>query len=80
VTTAYFTVRRTDENGIQSEEENFGERYSQPVKSISEDRLDIMGGLTLNLSENLKVSIIADPEINPHWQMAQWWLKFQFKL
>jgi len=80
VTTAYFTVRRTNENGVQSEEENFGERYSQPVKSISEDRLDIMGGLTLNLSENLKVSMIADPEINPHWHMAQWWLKFQFRL
>lgn len=82
-TTAYFTKRERNENGQVTSETNFGERYTQPKETITEDFTKIIAGVNVNLSNVLSIKLLVDPEFdNPDtfFRLAQWWLGFTAKL
>jgi hypothetical protein len=82
-TTAYFTKRERNENGQITLETNFGERYTQPKETITEDFTKIIAGLNVNISKSFKINLLVDPEFdnpNTFFRLAQWWLGFTAKL
>lgn len=76
-TTAYFERRYRNENGVISEENNFGERYIQPTERISENFFDVLAGFNLNITKEFGMQLLLDPEIDPDLRVAQWWLAFR---
>lgn len=82
-TTAYFNKRQKNDNGVISNETNFGERYTQPKQTITEDFTKLMAGLNVSLSKAFKINLLVDPEFdNPNTvlRLAQWWIGFTAKL
>jgi len=79
-TTAYFTTRYKNDNGQIEEEHNFGERYSQPARHISEDTTDLISGLTVHVSPAFTINLLVNPSFNSDGLLAQWWLGFRAKL
>ncbi len=79
-TTAYFSTRYKNDNGQIEEEHNFGERYTQPKRSISEDTTDLIGGLTVRVSPNFTINFLVNPSFDADGLLAQWWLGFRMKL
>jgi hypothetical protein len=77
ITTAYFHERKSIENGIEKVDKNFGERYFQPDRGITEDHTDLIAQLEANLSSSLKISLLLDPEFEDEFRIAQWWLSFR---
>ncbi|MBU1095229.1 MAG: hypothetical protein KKB34_02005 [Bacteroidetes bacterium] len=77
VTTAIFSNRTRIENGIKKEENNFGERYTQPDERLTEDYFDIINSFHINISDQLKVELIMDPEFENTFRIEQWWLSFK---
>ena len=75
-TTAYFDYRDQHENGVKTREENFGERYRQPVSNISENTTDIFAGLTVTISDQLKIRLLVDPDWEESPKFKQWHLSF----
>ncbi len=75
-TTAYFKKRLRIENGSEKQENNFGERYTQPTEKITEDFFDVMTGFHINLSPDFTARLILDPEFEGTFRIAQWWLSF----
>lgn len=82
-TTSYFTKRERNENGQITSESNFGERYTQPTETITEDFTKIMAGMSVSISKALSIKLLVDPEFdNPttFLRLAQWWLGITAKL
>jgi len=77
VTTAYFKVRDKKDNGDTKNETNFGERYTEPTSTISEDKIAFLSGLAINISPKFQINIMASPEFVPEWRVMQWWLGFR---
>lgn len=79
-TTAYFTQRRKVENGVVKNETNFGERYSEPDKSYTEDYSQLFAGVELSFSKIFKVRLLMEPELVEGLRVNQWWLGFETRL
>lgn len=79
-TTAYFTSRKRNEQGVIKEEKNFGERYKQPTETISETDTDIAGGVDINVSPQLQINLLLDPEFQNGLGISQWWVGFRAAL
>ena len=79
-TTAYFTVRRKEHNGTVDEETYFGERYREPDRTFSENYVQVLCGLDVDVSEHFKVRMLVDPEAEPDLHVAEWWLAFELSL
>jgi hypothetical protein len=77
VTTAYFKVRDKNDNGEVKYETNFGERYTEPVRTISEDTIAFLSGVFIRISPKFQINIMANPQFVPNWEVAQWWLGFK---
>ncbi|MCP4569756.1 MAG: hypothetical protein GY841_19420 [FCB group bacterium] len=78
VTTAYFTLRRSDSNGDVESESFFGERYTQPEEKITEDETVFMTSFDLTVSEQFNIRLMVNPEIEDDFRVAEWWLSFQY--
>ncbi len=76
-TTAIFNKREREDNGIVKVETNFGERYTSPRKRITEDHTDVLVSFKANLSQELQVNFLINPDFEDHFRVAQWWLSFR---
>ena len=76
-TTAYFTSRKRNENGVIKEENNFGERYNPASDKYTDNDTDVFLKLNANISEELKVNLLIDPEFQHLLRISQWWLSFE---
>jgi hypothetical protein len=79
-TTAIFKKRERNDNGTISVETNFGERYTQPDKNITEDFTKLFASFDLSISHAFKVRLILDPEFEHEFRLAQWWLGVETRL
>jgi hypothetical protein len=79
-TTAWFTRRMTNDNGKIETETNFGERYTEPRQILTDNTTDFIAGLKIDLSPTFGVNLLVDPQIEPEWRVAQWWLGFKLGL
>lgn len=77
ITTAYFDLREKNENGEIKRETNFGERYTQPAKKITEDFTKIFASFDASISDAFKVRMMFDPEFEHQFRISQWWLSFE---
>jgi hypothetical protein len=79
-TLAVFTNRTNNRNGDTQTETNFGERYTQPDEKFTDNMTEFMAGLSINITPKLKVNILVEPDTEPEWRVAQWWLAFRASL
>ncbi|MFH1196982.1 MAG: hypothetical protein V1720_14895 [bacterium] len=75
-TTAYYNIKKTNNNGVIEEKRNFGERYKMPTERISDDATRFFGGVELNITDAVKTKIMFEPEFENEFRIAQWWLSF----
>ncbi|MCU7491736.1 MAG: hypothetical protein HF300_05795 [Ignavibacteria bacterium] len=80
VTVAYFNSRERNENGVNGKETNFGERYTEPAKKLTENTTDFITKFDLNISPDLKINLLLDPDYEGAFHLAQWWLSFEANL
>jgi len=80
ITIAYFDFREKNDNDRIVREYNFGERYTQPTKKITEDFTKIFTSFDVSISPAFKVRMILDPEFEYEFRIAQWWLSFEAKI
>jgi len=76
-TVAYFKEREEDDNGEYEYNTNFGERWAEPDRIISEDTIAFLTGLNIKISPKFQINIMASPEFEPQWRVSQWWLGFR---
>lgn len=76
-TTAYFTSRKQNENGVIKEEKNFGERYSPANEKFTDNETDMFFKLNARISKEFKVNLLIDPEFKHLLRVSQWWLSFE---
>jgi hypothetical protein len=79
-TTAYFTERSRTENGTIKTESDFGERYTLPVRRITEEHTALLSSAEVILSPQFQVRLSLDPETEDVLKINQWWLSFQLQL
>jgi hypothetical protein len=79
-TTAYFSRREITEDGETRTETNFGERYTQPRRKISEDKTDFIAGFEAAISKQFRINLLLDPSFKDEFNIAQWWLSFRANL
>lgn len=79
-TVARFKKREINQNGEIEKNENFAERYTSPRETITENLTDFITGLELRLSPDFNIRLLVDPENDPDWRVAQWWLGFNMSL
>jgi len=75
-TIAYFNYREENDSGVYNIEEDFGERYRQPLSNISETTTDVFAGVTVKISDKLKIRLLVDPEWDDAPKFSQWHLSF----
>jgi hypothetical protein len=80
VTTAYIKERREKTGSEERIRTNFGERYFQPDRGITEDHTDLVTQIEARPSESLKINLLLDPEFEDTFRIAQWWLSFRASL
>ncbi|GAB4373917.1 MAG: hypothetical protein Kow0042_18130 [Calditrichia bacterium] len=80
VTTAYFQIRKRVEDGEVKSEMNFGERYREPVRKLTEDYTDLITQFRVNVSPQFGIELLLDPELEENFRVAQWWLSFRANL
>ncbi|MEW6702883.1 MAG: hypothetical protein AB1298_09205 [Bacteroidota bacterium] len=76
-TTAYFTSRKRNEDGVIKEEKNFGERYSPADEKYTDNETDMFLKLIANISKEFRVNLLVDPEFKNLLRVSQWWLSFE---
>ncbi len=78
-TTAFFKKRIEQKNGddVAQITTNFGERWSEPDRIISEDETAFLSGLRINISPKFQIIVTASPSFEPVLHMAQWQLGFR---
>ena len=78
-TTAYFKKRIEQKNGEEVAQitTNFGERWTEPNRIISEDEIAFLSGLTIAVSPKFRITVTASPSFEPVLHMAQWQLGFR---
>lgn len=79
-TYAIFKTRRRLEDGELRTETNFGERYREPNRKLSEDFTDVIIQFETTISSQFKVHLLLDPEFKDNFRIAQWWLGFKTNL
>ena len=79
-TTALFARRTKNENGTIKDEQNFGERYTQPEQKFTDNQTAFVAGMGVQLTPRFKINILVDPQNEPEWRIAQWWLSFRATL
>ena len=79
-TIAYFNRRERINNDEMNEETNFGERYTQPDKKITEDFTDVILKFDVAVSPEFKINLLLDPDFDNEFRVVQWWLSFGARL
>lgn len=79
-TIAYFRVRQRFENDSLKTETNFGERYKEPTQKITEEFTDVIGKFAVQITPQVNIHLLIDPEFEDEFRIAQWWLGFQIHL
>lgn len=80
MTLAIFKSRERNENGTVKQETNFGERYLEPTKKITENTTDLITRFDINITPDLKINLLLDPDFESKFHFAQWWLSFEANL
>jgi len=75
-TLATFARRRVAENGTVNEEEDFGERYSEPTVKATDDYTALLASAEYILSPQFKIRLMVEPQTEDKLRIAQWWLSF----
>lgn len=79
-TLALFDLRqKTDLNGTETEQ-NFGERYTQPTRSFTEEFTDVIANIEVALTPRFRINLLLDPDFRNDFRVAQWWLGFRTSL
>ncbi len=76
ITTAQISTRQKVSNGVETNESNIIEKYRQPDKRITEDKFDIIASFHGNITDELKVRLILNPDFDNEFSIEQWWLSF----
>jgi len=76
-TIAYFQIRERTEYDSTKAETNFGERYKEPDKILTEEFTDIISKFTVRVSPDFQIHLLIDPEFQHTFRVAQWWIGFQ---
>jgi hypothetical protein len=79
-TIAYFRLRQRVENNSVKSETNFGERYKESTQKITEDFTDLIGRFAVQVTPQIRIQLLVDPEFEDEFRIAQWWLGFQAHL
>jgi hypothetical protein len=79
-TIALFSDRTENQNGNITTDKGFGERYTQPDRKFTDNLTEFMAGFSVDISPKLNVNILVEPDTEPEWRIAQWWLSFRAKL
>ena len=79
-TTAYFAIRERTQDGTTKTETDFGERYTQSDRKITEDRTAVLASVEILLSPQFQVRLMLDPETESEFKINQWWLSFQLQM
>lgn len=76
ITTAHIKNRFRVSNGNETVESNIYERYRQPDKRITEDKFDFIAAVNGNITDELQLRLILNPEFEDGLSLDQWWLSF----
>ncbi len=76
-TTAIFARRERVDDGQTKVETNFGERYTEPRRRITEDHTDLITSFEVAVSPDLKINLLVEPDFDDRFRVAQWWLGFR---
>lgn len=79
-TDVYLFSRKNNDDGIIKEEKNFIERYTEPTDTYTEDYTDVFTKFNVNVTEQLQVNLLINPEFEDTFRIAQWWLSFRANL
>jgi hypothetical protein len=79
-TIAYCRVRQRVENDSVKTDSNFAERYKEPTHKITEEFTDIIGKFVVQITPQIRIHLLVDPEFEDEFRIAQWWLGFQANL
>ncbi|MCW8849542.1 MAG: hypothetical protein OQJ81_06125, partial [Melioribacteraceae bacterium] len=79
-TSVYLYKRKNNDNGVIKEENNFIERYIEPTDTYTEDYTDVFTKFNVNVTEELQVNLLINPEFDDTFRIAQWWLSFRANL
>ena len=79
-TTAYFKKRQRTEGSTIKTESNFGERYTQPADRVSEKLTKVFMSFDASITSSFNARLTIDPEFEPIFRVAQWWLSFELKM
>lgn len=80
ITSVYLKKRTNDDNGEVKEENDFIERYIEPTDTYTEDYTDVFTKLNVNVTKELQVNLLLNPEFDDTFRIAQWWLSFRANL
>ncbi|MCC7431035.1 hypothetical protein IT568_09350 [bacterium] len=78
-TIAYFKTRKTNENGVEKTETNFGERYKEPTRNLTNNHTNFITNFEASVTPDFKISLLLEPEFENEFRVAQWWLSFKTK-
>ncbi len=76
-TSVYLFRRKNNDNGTVKEETDFIERYIEPTDTYTEDYTDVFTKFNVNVTEELQVNLLINPEFEDTFRIAQWWLSFR---
>lgn len=79
-TSVYLFQRKNNDNGTIKEENDFIERYIEPTDTYTEDYTDVFTKFNVNVTEELRVNLLINPEFEDTFRIAQWWLSFRANL
>jgi hypothetical protein len=78
-TTAFLRYRERILNGVYSRTEMIAERYTNPRERLTETTTTGIVGLRLNLTTNLGINTLVEPDLNHFPKLHQWWLSFEMR-
>jgi len=76
-TLAIYQKRITTRDGKTTIDRNFGERFRNPDRKISENFTDVITNLRIFVTPRFRINFLLDPEFKEVFRVAQWWLSFQ---
>ncbi len=79
-TTAWYTFRERIENRKITRTEQFGERYREPTRNMTDEHTDLFANFEIAITPQFKVNALFEPDLNNEFRIAQWWLGFRIYL
>lgn len=79
-TLAIYSLRKIIKNSTVDVQSNFGERFANPDKRITEDFTDAIADLEISISPRFRINLLVNPEFQEIFRIAQWWLAFRAEI